>query len=127
MTEKPTIRYSEEWDKLNPNKRFKTGERHTTARGYKVSKHHYYRNHKGDIFNVELNDEIIGTARLLDVRPHLAQDLPIGFIKKDTYPHYTREDFDSLMEKYYNLSDIAVLVLRFQVVSVKEEWRDKHE
>ncbi len=117
MAENRRIKFSEMWDKLRPDV-FEPGAAITTVRGYKVGKHHYYEDNIGHQFDVVLDGDVIGKAVLNKVRPDLAANLSLTFIRRDTHQDMTREGFNELMEKFYGMSDIAVLVLTFTVTEV---------
>jgi len=114
------IKFSEEWDKLKPE-RFEVGNFFTTFRGYSIKKHHYYLSviGKDDVFHdVELNGKILGVAKLVAAEPRLSNDLSLDEIRKDTYGYFKRDDFNEILKKFYNMESIAGLWLVFKIIKV---------
>ena len=115
----PKIKFNQYWDKLNRGDRFKVGNKFTTFRGYEVRKHQWYRNNMGKIFDVIVNGEKIGEANLLSGTVRWSNKLRVDEIKRDTYEHFTTDDFDKLMIKMYGNSCFVGLWLTFQVTGVE--------
>lgn len=113
----PTIKFSEEWEKLKP-KNFMEGHIFTTARGYTPQKETYYRNSIGTSFDVVLRGKTIGTASLVGVRAERASQGTEAKIKNDTHESWGWKEFSMLMEKFYRNPNPYLIWLKFKVVSI---------
>jgi len=116
----PKIKFSHIWDKLDRRDRFKVGNNFTTFRGYEVRKHQWYRSQMGKIFDVIVRDKKIGKAKLLSGTVRWSNKLRVDEIKRDTYSHFTIDDFDKLMIGMYGNSCFVGLWLTFQVIEVED-------
>ena len=114
------IKFSQMWDKLDRRDRFKVGNNFTTFRGYEVRKHQWYRNNVGKIFDVVVNGDKFGEAKLLSITVRWSNKLRVDEIKRDTYEFFTVDDFDKLMIKMYGNSAFVGLWLTFQITEVED-------
>lgn len=112
------IKFSQVWDKLDRQDRFKVGNNFTTFRGYEVRKHQWYRTNVGKIFDVMVKGNKIGKAKLLSVTVRWSNKLRVDEIQRDTYSHYIIDDFDKLMIEMYGNSCFVGLWLTFQITEV---------
>lgn len=112
-----TIKFSERWGKLN-EMNFKTGELFTTFRGYNPKKDKWYKDNIGNIYDVDLNGKTIGTARLITVNHDWSTFLTKKDIQRDTYDHWTKEEFEGFLNKMYGSKEVFLIKLTFQVEGV---------
>lgn len=116
------IKFSEEWDKFRPE-RFYPGALFSTMRSARhiveiEERAVYYEDKRGSEFHVILKGKDIATATLISVEQYYIDELPIEFLKQDTYWHYTRDDFATLMRRFYRQNDLPLIVLVFVVNEV---------
>ncbi len=116
------IKFSEEWDKLIPSN-FKVGNTFTTFRGYSPRKAKYYEMMalRKQEFNVLLNGKILGKAILENMGYAWSYDLDLKWIQDDTYSHFTREDFEKLLEKFYGNKIVFGIYLIFAIIEVEKK------
>lgn len=116
------IKFSEQWDKLRPEN-FKVGKTLTTFRAYhegrKPDKWDYYQRNIGCLFAVVLNGKKLGIARLDKMVLGESRSLTLSFIKKDTYAHYERVDFEALIKRFYRKSNVRGIGLWFTIEEVE--------
>jgi hypothetical protein len=108
----PSINFSEQWDKLQPQ-RMAPGMEFTTFRGYEPRKETYYIKNVMKVFTVKLNRMAVGKARLRSVRGMRASCLTNQQIKDDTYQDWEALDFALGMKKFYDNPDPYGLLLTF--------------
>ena len=113
----PRIKFSEQWDKLKQAK-FKTGELFTTFRGYNAQKDKWYKENRGEIYEVDLKGKTIGTARLVSIEYTWSYCLTDYAVQIDTYDHWTEEDFKGFLNKMYGSKDVFLIKLTFQIEEV---------
>jgi len=115
------IKFSKEWDKLKA-KKFKKGEIFTTFRVYTPRKRKYYFerlvNRDNELFDVQLNGELIGKARLVSVDDRWSHSITPSEIEKDTYQGWTTREFKDFLEKFYESEDVFGLWMKFRVEEV---------
>lgn len=112
----PTIKFSEEWEKLRePNR--KIGKIFHTFRGYEPKKEQYYKKNLNSIFDVEIKGKpILPYAKLIAIQISRAYDLELQFIKNDTYQCWDKMKFMREMEKWYGNPNPIGMVLFFEWV-----------
>lgn len=110
------------WDKLRPP-RFRVGNGFTTFRAYDVQKATWYQSGLGKLHDVQLDGVSIGQAELVGIRYAWSHELSLEFIQGDTYHHYTRSDWDDLMESLYHTSEVFGIVLLFSIRLVAVDYQ----
>ena len=107
------IRFSEEWDKLRPDRRV-IGHRFTTARKHTIPKFKYYSGclHKNG--SIILNSKKIGEAKLVGMQVSTAHARPREWWKRDTYSFYTQVDVDRLMTRFYGVPNPPLIQLELE-------------
>jgi len=105
------------WDKLTVEN-FRTGEQFTTFRGYGPKKDAYYEKNIGKIFNIVLDGETIGLAKLLSKKYIWSDQLSLETIRKDTKQDYTFDKWNALMEKFYGNKKVFGYLLTFEIKEV---------
>ena len=119
MTRIPTIKFSEEWEKLKPKNRI-PGIEFSTMRGYDPRKETYYIDNLKTIFNVYLKGKIIGKAHLIKLYVSRPSDHTFDFLRKDTHLHYSMRDIEQLFKRMYNHEDPVCVTLFYRWVEVVE-------
>ncbi len=115
MPANPKIKFTQEWEKLKPEN-FKPKAIFTTFRKYRKSKYEYYLNCQNTIFDVFLNGELIGRAKLLSVFKVRTDRIKPSFIKRDTFPDWGKEEFYQLLRQFYGTIPEYGIILNFEVV-----------
>jgi len=109
------ISFSEAFDKFKPN-RFYEGVELTTFRGYTARKDRYYHNVKNQQFYIVLKDHAIGKAILKRIHYRWSDELTEEEIKKDTYSHWTKHDWENFLENIYENRKVFGFWLIFEVI-----------
>ena len=114
MAQKTNLKhtYNQEWDKIKIRK---VGGEFTTARAYSPSKDKYYTNGLEKLWNEELklpngDSNFLGRGQLIGLDYQWSNDLPLSFIQKDTYAHWTEEDFDNFLRNIYGWSPVYLIL-----------------
>ena len=63
---------------------------------------------------MEINRQYYGRAILKDVTYVWADDLTIEDIREDTYPHWSREDFEVFLFRFYKNRKPFLIWLHFE-------------
>ena len=112
------VKYGELWHKLKIRK---PGGEFTTFRGYTPQKNAYYFENVGKTLGQELRGpraSFLGRARLLYLQYAWSNDLSLEFIQADTYPHYSRGDFNDEMKKFYKMTPVFGIILNMKWTEV---------
>lgn len=110
------IPFSEEWDKLKPEKRV-VGLWFTTARHERMTG--YYNGQIGKVQDIVLKGKVIGRARLLNtIIGNKVDDLDLDFWKQDTKADYTMDDVHRDMKGWYRTSNPRLVILSLEWTEV---------
>lgn len=116
-----SIKFNQMWHKLEVREKYL---QFTTARGYDPRKDKYYKGLIGKEIPIELKSpkehRFLGRARLEAVRYSWSHVLPLEFIKADTFPDYTRDDFDDEMTGFYKTLPVFLILLHLTWTEVVE-------
>ena len=115
------IKFSQEWNKL---KNLREGRIITTFRAYTPQKHLYYESNLGEEFEIILNGKRIAIGELIIIKFLWSDRLDIETIQEDTYPHYTYEDWENLMRKFYGIPRVFGILLKFHIIKVFESMKE---
>ena len=95
----------------------------TTFRGYTPSKDRYYSSLIDKRIPTELSKpkgRFLGRAHLTGLSYSWSNDLPLSFIKSDTYEHYEISDWIKLMQKFYGHTPVYGIILNLMWTDVVE-------
>ena len=115
------IKYSEMYDKLKNRKK---GGKYTTFRGYSPGKHRWYESNIEREFQILLTtkfrgqESVLGSAELMGMSFHWADEIPVSLVKMDTYEHYELQNWEDLMRKFYGVYPCFLICLNLQWTTI---------